>query len=69
MKATFETENENEILMFAQAKDMALLLWELKNNFWRKWKHDESGFNLDTFKDELQEIFYEYGIDIDKIID
>ena len=44
--------------------DMAAFIWELEHNFWRKWKHDETDFNLDNYKDELSDLMNEYNIDI-----
>jgi len=51
-----------------KAFDMASFIWELQHNFWRKWKHDESNFNLDNYKEALSELLYEYHINIDDLI-
>lgn len=62
---TFETEKE--AMPFMKADDLALFVWELKHNFWRKWKHDESDFTLDNYKEELSDLMYEYGIHPDEL--
>jgi len=50
-----------------KSSDMAEFIWELKHNFWRKWKYDDSGFNLETYKEALWELMDEYNINIDEL--
>ncbi len=69
MKYIFECDNKNDAKTLVKAEDMAMMLWELKHNFWRKWKHDDSALNIDTLRDELGELFYEYNIDPDDLIE
>jgi murein L,D-transpeptidase YafK len=51
-----------------KSSDMAIFIWELKHNFWRKWKHDDSEFNLETYKEALNELLDEYNINPDELI-
>jgi len=73
MKATLEFDFENEDdqaehLRCVKSSDMACFIWELKHNFWRKWKHDETDFNLDNYKEALSELLESYNINIDELI-
>ena len=67
MNYTITTNDLQEAKQLVKVSDMALLLWELKHNFWRKWKHDESEFTLNNYKDELADLFYEYHVDVDDL--
>jgi hypothetical protein len=74
MKGILEFNLENfderrEHLRCVKSTDMALFIWELKHNFWRKWKHDESNFTLDNYKDELMELMESHNINIDELIE
>tara|TARA_R110002096_G_scaffold353470_1_gene546730 strand:- start:490 stop:717 length:228 start_codon:yes stop_codon:yes gene_type:complete len=62
---------EDEIAMKRAMKstDMAMFIWELQHNFWRKWKHDDTDFNLDTYRESLGDLLDEYNINIDELID
>lgn len=67
MKATLEFDmdeqgNINRHYRCIKSNDMASFIWELKHNFWRKWKHNEEDFNLDSYKEALQELMEEYNI-------
>ena len=73
MKATLEfdlndADDKLKHLRCIHSTDMAAFIWELEHNFWRKWKHDETDFNLDNYKDELSDLMNEYNIDIDNLI-
>ena len=48
---------------------MAMFIWELKHNFWRQWKHDETDFNLETYKEALADLLDEHSINVDELID
>tara|TARA_B100000497_G_C7239610_1_gene174424 strand:+ start:137 stop:364 length:228 start_codon:yes stop_codon:yes gene_type:complete len=66
----FDLENlEDEIAMKRAIKssDMASFIWELHHNFWRKWKHDESNFDLDTYREALTDLLNEHNINIDEL--
>ena len=72
-KATikYDLSNSEDVIEFKQsmkANDMAMFIWELKNNFWRKWKHDDSDFNLETYRQALRELLDEYNINPDELI-
>ena len=62
-----EPEDRTEHLRCVKALDMACFIWELKHNFWRKWKHDDSDFNLDTYKEALHELMEEHNINPDEL--
>ena len=67
MKVRIETDDEKEALQMVMAGNLAAFIWELKHNYWRKYKYDESNFTLSRFKDDLQEMLEEFGIDIDAL--
>jgi len=74
MKATLEFDLDNEDdrishMRCVNATNMASFIWELKHNFWRQWKHDETDFNLDTYKEALYELMQTHSIDIDNLIE
>ena len=72
MKAKLEfdmadQEDNQWHLQCVNASKMASFIWELKHNFWRKWKHDERNFNLETYKEALQELMDEHNINPDEL--
>jgi len=72
MKAILEFDLENpedrmSHLRCVKSSDMAGFIWELKHNFWRKWKHDETDFNLYNYKEALYELMEEYDINSDEL--
>lgn len=74
MKGTleFDLDNSEDIAAMKRAmkaSDMASFIWELQHNFWRKWKHDDSDFNLETYKEALSDLLDEYNINIDELTD
>jgi hypothetical protein len=62
-------EDKIDHLRCVHSTDMAMFIWELKHNFWRKWKHDETDFTLDNYKEALWELMQEYNINIDNLIE
>jgi hypothetical protein len=73
MKSTIEfdldiLEDKMKYEICMKSSDMAHFIWELQHNFWRKWKHDETDFTLDNYKEALYELMEEYNINIDKLI-
>ena len=50
-----------------KSNDMAGFIFELEHNFWRRWKHDDSDFNLETYRHELKELLDEYDINIKEL--
>ena len=72
MKATltFDLNDQEEVdshLRCIKAAEMAGFIWQLKNNFWRKWKHNEENFTLDNYKEALAELLDEHNINIDEL--
>jgi len=68
----FDLDDHDEAkrhLRCVHSTDMAAFIWELNHNFWRKWKHDETDFNLDNYKEALSELMADHNIDIDNLID
>ena len=63
------TNADDEMAMKRAMKstDMAMFIWELKHNFWRKWKHDDTNFNLDTYRESLGELLEDHNINIDEL--
>ena len=63
------TNADDEMAMKRAMKstDMAMFIWELKHSFWRKWKHDDTNFNLDTYRESLGELLEEHNINIDEL--
>ena len=71
-KATikYDLSNADDVMEMKQsmrAGSMAMFIWELKHNFWRKWKHDDSDFNLRTYREALGEMLDEYNINPDEL--
>jgi len=74
MKAILKFDLDNaedrvEHLKCVNATNMASFIWELKHNFWRQWKHDETDFTLDEYKEALHELMRKHSIDIDALIE
>ena len=72
MKATIEfnldeMDDVHRHHVCVNASKMACFIWELKHNFWRKWKHDDADFNLDTYKEALHELMEEHNINPDEL--
>jgi hypothetical protein len=63
-----EQEDKMDHLRCVKSTDMALFIWELEKNFWRKWKHDETDFNLDNYKEALYDLMQEHNINVDELI-
>jgi len=66
---TTDPEQSQELKRVMKAEDMASFIWELQHNFWRKWKHDDTNFNLDTYREELSLLLNQYNINIDELTD
>lgn len=65
----FDLDNPDDIeshLRCVNADKMAEFIWELQHNFWREWKHDDSEFNLETYKEALSKMLEEYNINPDE---
>lgn len=64
-----EREEEMAMKKAMKSSDMAGFIWDLQHNFWRKWKHDETDFNLETYREALGELLENYNINIDELIE
>jgi hypothetical protein len=74
MKAILEFDLENpedrmSHLRCVKSLDMACFIWELKHNFWRKWKHDESNLTLESYKEAMCSLIEEHNINIEDLIE
>lgn len=71
MKATLEfldtPDGKQALKQCVNANKMAGFIWELKHNFWRKWKHDDTDFNLETYKEALADLMDEWNINADEL--
>lgn len=67
MKTTFETLDDKEALRMIKSLDMALFIFELQNNLWRKFKH--SDYDYTPYQEAINELLKEYNINIDVLID
>ncbi len=69
-KLKFDLNKEDDMQYYIQcvhANKMAGFIWELQNNFWRKWKHTEEEFTLDNYKEALADLLAEYRINPDEL--
>jgi len=62
-------DNNKKALRILTADNMALLLWEIKHNMWREWKHNEDKLTLDNLREKLADLFDGYEVSIDNLID
>ena len=69
MVVSFKSNDEKEINRLAKSLDMALCLWELRNNFWRKWKYSGKDIPLDELRDEFNKLLEEYSINVDDLVE
>lgn len=67
MKATFETDDINEIKILAKATDMAAFIWQLVHNGWRCFKHTE--YDYQPAWDRIRELLNQHHIDIDEFFE
>ncbi len=66
MKATFESEDPQEIKRLAKADDMAAFINELVSNGWRDFKHTD--YDYQKSWDKIHELLKSYRIDPDDLI-
>lgn len=69
MKVTFKTDDPKEILRLAKSLDMALALFEIQNNVWRQFKHGDEKIDFQEYREAVQEMFEEYNINLDELLD
>ena len=67
MKATFESEDPQEIKRLAKSTDMALCLWEIVHNGWREFKHTD--YDYQKAWDKINSILEQHNINVDDLID
>ena len=65
LKATFETEDPQEIRRLVKANDMAIFIWELVHNGWREFKHTD--FEYEKAWNKIHKLLEEYQINIDDL--
>lgn len=62
------TEDKTEALRITKASDMAICLWELEHNAWRRYKHEEPKEDFVTsFKELINDTYNDYGINTDDL--
>ena len=66
MKATFTTEEPQEILRLAKSTNMAHFIWELVHNGWRDFKHTD--YDYEPAWDKIHELLKDHGIDADELM-
>ena len=65
-------DENQDFKRFVKSRDMAMLLWELKHNGYKKcsYKIDESGEDdLYVIFEYINSLFEEYNVDINDLID
>lgn len=68
-KIEIQTEDISDIKKIAKADDMAMFIWELKNNAWRQFKHKEVGsYDYNDFCEVISELLDEHNIFIDDLV-
>jgi len=61
----FDLSDEDDKVSYENcinANNMAIFIFELRHNFWRKWKHGEDDFTLDNYKDSLYELMQNHDV-------
>jgi hypothetical protein len=66
MKATFESDDDQEIKRIAKSTDMAMFIWELVHNGWREFKH--TNYEYEKAWDKISSLLDEHNIKIDDLI-
>ena len=74
MKAILEfdldnPDDEKALKRAIKATDMACFIFELKHNFWRKYKHDESDFNVHNYREALGQLLEEHNINVEDLLE
>ena len=67
-----EFDENQDFKRFVMSRDMAMMLWELKHNSYKKCqklidKSEED--DIDVVFKYIMSLFEEYGVDIDNLID
>jgi hypothetical protein len=66
MKATFTTEEPQEILRLAKSTNMAYFIWELVHNGWRDFKHTD--YDYEPAWEKIHELLKDHGLDADELM-
>lgn len=66
---TIEVEDDKEAKRLVKSLDMACCLFEIKNNMWRQWEHQDKNLNYHEVNEAISKIFEENNIDINDLID
>lgn len=67
-----DSDENQDFKRFVKSRDMAMLLWELKHNSYKKCEQlvDQSGDDdLYVVFEYINKLFEDYSIDIDDLID
>ena len=67
MKATFTSEDQQEILRLSKSNDMALFIWELVHNGWREFKHTD--YDYEKAWNKIHSLLEEYNINVDELVE
>lgn len=67
MLAIYTTEDPMEAKRITKALDMAIALWEIKHNLWRRF--EESDIDYDPVFEAISDIFESNDINIDELVD
>ena len=68
----FDLDNADDEMALKRAiksTDMACFIFELKHNFWRKYKHDESDFNVENYREALGRLLEEHNINVEDLLE
>jgi len=61
MKATFKSEDPQEIKALSKAIDMQCFIFELANNAWREFKHTD--YDYRPAWEKIRELIKEYNLE------
>jgi hypothetical protein len=63
VKFRIELDNAEDAILMLKASSMKSCLWELRHNFWREWKHDDSDLNVDALRDKIFQLLVDFKLD------
>lgn len=70
MKITVEFEDQEEFdesIIGTQDRRIKSAMFELVNNFWRKWKHADTDPTLDEVKTAFFDLLYNENVDTENL--
>jgi hypothetical protein len=59
---TFKTTDPYKARVLSKAEAMACLLFDIKANLWRNWKHDESSLTLSSLREKISDLFEYHNV-------